>query len=386
MAEKVLLSTDIGSDIDDALALLTMFNSEINLDGIYTVNGDVFARGYISKHLVDLAGKQIEVGIGEAKPLEGGIRPYTYFEECYIDDKFIYEEETDLNRDIVFQSPQKVGIRPNGLERMAGKLADSPMEVFSIAPLTNIARLLEKYPESAKNIKQLYVMGCRFAEDDMHEHNVRFDIPSAMAVFDSDIPITVIPGDLCSRYRMPVEQIDQMKSKAGGYVRRMARGFLAAKTAQEFERNEIEDLLKRNANIDPEYIRNEPNKMEVARNYERLGKLVVNMNDSFFGAFDPEDYFKQYQELISHLRDPKLNYSRGNTFAGILEMAILKDISVADVYVPYCFLHPERTKTERANVTINPQGYSRKQRGERHSIVTDLDFGDFREFVDKYLR
>ena len=29
MAEKVLLSTDIGSDIDDALALLTMFNSGI---------------------------------------------------------------------------------------------------------------------------------------------------------------------------------------------------------------------------------------------------------------------------------------------------------------------------------------------------------------------
>lgn len=386
MAEKVLLSTDIGSDIDDALALLTMLNSGINLNGIYTVNGDVFARGYITKHLVDLAGKPIEVGIGEAKPLEGGIRPYTYFEECYIDDKFIDEEETDLTRDIVYQSPQKVGIKPNGLERMAEKLGKSPQDVFSIGPLTNIARLLEKYPESVKNINQLYVMGCRFTEDDMHEHNVRFDIPSAIAVFESDIPITVIPGNLCSRYRIPAEQIDQMKSKAGEYVRRMARGFIAAKTAQEFGGNGIEYLLRENAKIYLEYARKESNKIEVARNFERLGRLIVNMDDSFFGAFDPEDYFKQYQELIEHLRDPKLNYSRGNTFASILEMAIPKDISVADVYVPYCFLNPERIKTERANVTIDWQGYSRREKGERHSIVTDLDFGDFKKFVGKYLR
>src|SRR3989344_301802 len=298
MAEKVLLSTDIGSDIDDALALLTMLNSDINLDGIYTVNGDVFTRGYITKHLVDLVGKPIEVGIGEAKPLEGGIRPYTYFEECYIDDKFIDEEETDLNRDIVFQSPQKVGIKPNGLERMAEKLANSPQDIFSIGPLTNIARLLEKYPESVRNIKQLYIMGCRFAEEDIHEHNVRFDIPSAMAVFESDIPITVIPGNLCSQYRMPTEQIEQMKSKAGGYVKRMARGFLAAKTAQEFKMLGIEDLLKRNAKINPDYFKNKPNKFEVARNYKRLEKLIVNMNDMYGGAFDPEDYFKRYQELI----------------------------------------------------------------------------------------
>ena len=57
---KIILSTDIGSDVDDALSLLAMLNHpEINLEGIYTVNGDVDSRSRIAKHIVDLSGNNI---------------------------------------------------------------------------------------------------------------------------------------------------------------------------------------------------------------------------------------------------------------------------------------------------------------------------------------
>ena len=62
----------------------------------------------------------------------------------------------------------------------------------------------------------------------------------------------------------------------------------------------IEDLLKRNAKINPDYFKNKPNKFEVARNYKRLEKLIVNMNDMYGGAFDPEDYFKRYQYFLHY--------------------------------------------------------------------------------------
>ena len=49
MSKKILFSTDIGSDPDDALALLAMLNHpEIDLKGIYTVNGLVDFRSFIA--------------------------------------------------------------------------------------------------------------------------------------------------------------------------------------------------------------------------------------------------------------------------------------------------------------------------------------------------
>ena len=87
MKNKILLSTDIGSDIDDALALLGMLNQNLDLEAIYTVNGDVDTRSYIAKHMVDLSGKEIVVARGESQPLLGP-KPYTFYEEYHIDDKY----------------------------------------------------------------------------------------------------------------------------------------------------------------------------------------------------------------------------------------------------------------------------------------------------------
>ena len=52
---KILVSTDIGSDVDDALALNVMLkHSGFNVEGIYTVNGDVNSRALIARHMVSL--------------------------------------------------------------------------------------------------------------------------------------------------------------------------------------------------------------------------------------------------------------------------------------------------------------------------------------------
>ena len=88
MERKVLVSTDIGSDIDDALSILTMFNMGLNVRGIYTVNGDVDSRSYIAKHMVDLYGTGIPVGRGTAESLSGE-KPYSFCEDAYVDDKFV---------------------------------------------------------------------------------------------------------------------------------------------------------------------------------------------------------------------------------------------------------------------------------------------------------
>jgi len=380
---KVLLSTDIGSDIDDALALLAMINSDMDLRGIYTVNGDVRTRAYIAKHVVDLSGKSIDVAVGEAEPLGGEIRPYSHLEEYHIfDDKYVDKESSEESGKTIYKLIEKVGIKPKGLEDLAEKLSQEKHEIFSIGPMTNIAKLMEKYPEVIKNINRLYIMGCRFADDTL-EHNVHFDVPAAIKVLGSDIPITVIPGDLCERYKMPVNQLEQLTTPAGLYVKRMAKGFLAIKTARAFAEDlaDMIDKLKFGVN----YVKKNPRETK-KKEIEIKDKLLVNLDDFYYGALDPEKYFEQYHQLIEHLRNPKFNYSRGDYFARIMGLAIPKDLLIADVYVPFCFLNIDRIKTKRVTVQIGNGGISRRTKENKHTVVTDLDFDHFKDFLRKYLK
>ena len=60
--EKIIIDTDIGDDIDDALAIGLALNSlEIELIGITTVFKNTVARAKIAKKLLQIAGiKRIE--------------------------------------------------------------------------------------------------------------------------------------------------------------------------------------------------------------------------------------------------------------------------------------------------------------------------------------
>ena len=68
----IILDTDIGSDVDDALALATVLGSEsVNLLGITTVYGDTKLRARIAHHLCHIANKSIPVFAGVETPLSG---------------------------------------------------------------------------------------------------------------------------------------------------------------------------------------------------------------------------------------------------------------------------------------------------------------------------
>lgn len=404
---KILLSTDIGSDIDDALALDSIINKEMNLIGIYTVNGDVKSRAYIAKHMVDLARKSIDVAIGESEPLGGDIKPYYYYEDCYIDDKFIDRKKSSVGNDTTYKQPEEVGILSKGVEDLAEKLAKERYAVLSIAPLTNIARLIEKYPRASKNIEKLYVGGCRFNDGEKHEHNIRFDIPAAIKVFNSDIPISVVPANLWENYQMPVEQLGQLRESAmGRYVKGMAVGFLGVKTAQKLvhltlgELAEFKGLTKESALINSlglvEFIKYfVKSEVDLVAKYGRdkideildlKNKLVADLNECHHAGFERDGYFKQYYELVEHLRNPELNYIFGKRVANSLESIVPREISIADVYVPYCFDNPECIKTERANVEIDERGISHLAKGDRHEIVKSVDFEHLKQFISSFLK
>jgi purine nucleosidase len=70
MTTKVLLDTDIGSDIDDAVCLAYLLaNPECELLGITTVSGEAIARARLASVLCKVAGKDIPIYPGSESPL-----------------------------------------------------------------------------------------------------------------------------------------------------------------------------------------------------------------------------------------------------------------------------------------------------------------------------
>lgn len=398
MRKKILLSTDIGSDIDDALSLLAMLNHpEIDLAGIYTVNGNVAARSCIAKQMINLAGRDIPVAKGEAEPLGkwgSRVEPYHFLEEDLVDDAF-FDQDRMEKRGRYFRPAYRpfseVGIISRGIEHLADQLSQEKFTVFSIAPLTNLTRVLWNYPEAARNIEHLYIMGARFPAGEM-EHNFRHDALAAKEILVSEIPLTIVPGSLCERYRLPAEEGESTReSKVGKYVHMMLKAFVGAKLVERYNNRvvqgrELSKVLEDVVRIDIKLATARGIDQEDCFRLERFKNDFLTNFDYSAACFEGEKFWKDFYQLVAQLKDPKNCYRLGNLIAAELESLVPRDISIADVYVPYCFLHPERLVTERMTVDCDEKGKTWVRKGAKHEVVKDLDFVHFKEFLGKYLK
>ncbi len=382
--DKILLSTDIGSDIDDALTLLIMLNHpDIDLRGIYTVNGDVDARCYIAKRMIELADVNIPVGRGTSSPLGAIVSPYSYCEEDLIDDIYIDEEkmEEELGGEILYKPLEDVGIVVDGLGHMASQLSQEEHVVFSIAPMTDIALILRHYPKVASNIKRLYVMGFRLNGD--LEHNVRFDSVAAQEVLASNVPITIIPGDLCSRYRMPIDIIEQMQSKVGRHVASMLKAFVGGKVVANYRMDSGLAGFLNNTRMSIETTRG------LGEAYEKIEKFksifLANVNEST-AYLDRENFLNDLYKLANQLENQRYQYLAGTTLAERLRRLMPRDVSISDTYVPYCFLYPDKIKVRKMTVDCDIDGATNILEGGKCDVVVDLDFKHFQGYLREYIR
>jgi purine nucleosidase len=177
----VILDTDIGSDVDDALALAMIFGSpEIDLVAATTAYGDTLLRAQIAKRLAQLAGRELTVVPGERETLTGR-------------EVWVAGHEGALWGDL---SGQVVERKTTGVEYLVDAVthAPHPLHLLAIAPLTNVARALEREPELARRIATLTIMGGDPGRPP--EHNLSADPEAAAIVFASSCPITLISLDV----------------------------------------------------------------------------------------------------------------------------------------------------------------------------------------------
>lgn len=145
MTTKIILDTDIGSDIDDAVCLAYLLaQPDCELLGITTVSGEVVKRAQMASVLCTLAGKDIPIFPGTETPL-------------------LVKQKQPL-------APQASALtrwghktdfpRGEAIEFMRQTIRANPGEVtlLAIGPMTNLALLFKTDPEIPSLLKGLVLM------------------------------------------------------------------------------------------------------------------------------------------------------------------------------------------------------------------------------------
>jgi len=187
---RIIIDTDIGSDVDDAMAIaLAMKSPEVTIEGITTVYGDVDLRARMTKKMLQLGNKaDIPVFAGINQPLlrnrdiwmagHEGVGILTKEDELQYESK----HAVDFIVETVMANPGQITLVP-------------------IGPLTNIAASFIREPELARNVKEIVLMGgvTRLGDNaDLPdiEHNIVCDPEAASIVFGSGAPIVMVGLDV----------------------------------------------------------------------------------------------------------------------------------------------------------------------------------------------
>lgn len=142
---KVILDTDIGSDIDDAVCLAYLLaNPQCELLGITTVTAEAVKRAQMASALCRVAGKKVPIFPGIEAPLLVPLRQVKASQAVAL---------KKWPHDARFPMGQALPFLRNTIRRHPGEIV-----LLTIGPLTNIGLLFTMDPEIPSLLKGLVMM------------------------------------------------------------------------------------------------------------------------------------------------------------------------------------------------------------------------------------
>jgi inosine-uridine nucleoside N-ribohydrolase len=195
----VIFDTDIGDDIDDALALaLALQSPELDVRLVTTVADDVDSRTRLAwKELGLYHRHDVNVATGAAQPFLDPQREdkAAQFRLLKADDtvpESAHRRAADVIVETLMASPEK-------------------MTVIPVGPLTNIALALRLEPRIKEKIERIVLMGGAFRMN-YPEYNIQRDRVAAQMVFASGVPITAVGLDVTRKCKLEGADLERLRA------------------------------------------------------------------------------------------------------------------------------------------------------------------------------
>jgi purine nucleosidase len=195
----ILFDTDIGDDIDDALALaLALQSPELDVRGVTTVIDDVELRTRLAWKELGIYGRRdIPLATGAPEPLLDKIR-------------------NNRSRQYEVLTPADVfppAARKHAAEFIVETLMASPdkITIVPVGPLTNIALALKTEPRIRQKIERIVLMGGAFFPP-RAEYNILRDRVAAEIVFQSGVPITAVGLDVTMKCKLQGADLERLRA------------------------------------------------------------------------------------------------------------------------------------------------------------------------------
>ena len=224
---RIILDTDPGAD--DALAILLMLASpEIKLEALTTVHGNVTLDKTTRNALALLEfmqEKNIPVAQGCSVPL---VKPPHQAQGEVV------HGASGMGRTNL-PGPKTQTIKAHAVDYLIERFLAEPKELtlFAIGPLTNVALAIRQEPKFAECVKELVIMGGAIRSggnmSPLAEFNISEDPHAAHIVFNSGIPITLIPLDAtykCLLTSADIERLNKTDTPIARFVRDVTADYM----------------------------------------------------------------------------------------------------------------------------------------------------------------
>ena len=185
----VILDTDIGGDIDDTWALGMLLKCpELDVKLVVSDSGDTEYRSRICAKFLERAGRcDIPVGVGIMEESDGPREKQFPWVNNYKLEQYpgkVFTDGIDAIIEVIENSP-------------------APLTLICIGPVSNIAEVLRRKPETALKTNFVGMFGSIRKQHmgktgAIAEYNVKHDIPSCQAIFKAPWKsMTITPLDTC---------------------------------------------------------------------------------------------------------------------------------------------------------------------------------------------
>lgn len=224
----VFVDTDIGDDIDDALALaLLLCSSEVSVVGISTVFGDTHQRARLAAYLLQTYGySDVPVAAGQTMPLLFRHRPSGVCQASVLTDDLALSLSPLSGPELLIQTAH----------RYPGQLT-----LLCLGPLTNVALALQQAPELSSLLRQVFFMGgtSRLFWPDW---NVRSDAQAAHLLLQAPLPLTMIGLNVTTTCHLQRSDVEQLNRAQDARLHLLSRLVAAWQADQPWWRSQLPSL------------------------------------------------------------------------------------------------------------------------------------------------